>query len=95
MKQIEDVTNLPRKTKNYLCDEIYEPYSGRLNSYVGYNEEQLLEIILVMEKTLNLESELKKSSKHLKESISRHEKKKNQESEAEISNKSAEFLTIF
>lgn len=41
---------MPAKTKNYLIDDLYEPYVNRFRQYIGnLREEEVLNILLRVE----------------------------------------------
>ena len=48
-RQINDI-KMPAKTKNYLIDDLYEPYVNRFRQYIGnLREEEVLNILLRVE----------------------------------------------
>lgn len=48
-RQIKDI-NMPSKTKNYLLDDLYDPYCNRLRHYLGkVSEEELCNLLLRLE----------------------------------------------
>lgn len=45
---------LPRRTLNYLLDDIYEPFLNIFGHFASYNEQELLNFTLRLEHALNL-----------------------------------------
>lgn len=52
-QQINDA-GLSPKTKNYIIDDIYEPFVNRLNSFVKYNQADMLNLALRLEKAIEI-----------------------------------------
>ena len=64
---------IPTETKNYLTDEIYDPYSYKFNSYISYSEEELLNFTLRFQHAITLEKNLSYLQKALGEQIDQPE----------------------
>lgn len=45
---------LPGRCKNYLIDELYEPFAIRYGQFVGFKEEELLNLTLRLQHALNI-----------------------------------------
>lgn len=41
-KMISDIEGMPAVTRNYIIDDLYEPYANRLSVQVGYDHQRLL-----------------------------------------------------
>jgi len=51
---------LPPRARNYLIDELYEPFEIRFGQYINYKEEELLNFTLRLQHALNIEQGQKK-----------------------------------
>ena len=58
MSELKDLL-LPKRTLNYLLDDIYEPFVQIFSNYVAYTEEELLNFTLSLEQALNFKSSQK------------------------------------
>jgi len=52
MSELKDLL-LPKRTLNYLLDDIYEPFVQIYSNFVTYSEEELLNFTLSLEHALN------------------------------------------
>lgn len=55
MDELRDLL-LPKRTLNYLLDEIYEPFVTIFGEYVSYTEEELLNFTRHLEQALNFKT---------------------------------------
>lgn len=51
---------LPARCKNYLLDEVYEPFAVRYGQFVNFKEEELLNLTLRLQHALNIDQSQKK-----------------------------------
>lgn len=50
-KQLNDAS-IKQRTKNYLFDDIYEPFLNRVTSFIKFSEEDLANLVISLEKAL-------------------------------------------
>lgn len=59
MEELKELM-LPPRSKNYLIDEIYEPFMIRYAQFVNFKEEDLQNFTLRLQHALNIEHSQKK-----------------------------------
>lgn len=55
LEELKDLL-IPKKTINYLIDELYEPFIQVFEEYTAFSEEELLNFTLRLEHALNFKA---------------------------------------